>query len=105
MNFKKSKRYSNFNYTPRFYDEEKIHWSLRKEEIKNKVLKENYSHKDFINLRTTSTTAKIRKFVILGGIIGIIIAVPVIYGAGLYQLCIMTLAASGFIKMSNILSK
>ena len=104
MNFKKSKRYSNFNYTPRFYDEKKIHWTLRKEEIRNKVLKENYSPKDFINVRPISMVDKVRKFIVLGGIIGVIIGVPVVFGAGFYQLCIMVLAASGFIKMSNILS-
>ena len=77
MNFKKSKRYSNFNYSPRYYDEKKIHWSLRKEEIKNKVLKEKYSYNDFIHFRTTDSKQKIRKIIILGGILGLFIAIPV----------------------------
>jgi len=105
MNFKKSKRYSNFTYTPRFYDEDKINWTLRKKDIEDKVLNKNQSYHDFIQFRSTDPKVKTRRFIILGGIIGVIIAVPTIYGSGIYQLCIMTLAAVGFVKMSNLLRK
>jgi hypothetical protein len=104
MNFKKSKRYSNFNYIPRFYDEGKVNWKLRKSEIKRKVLEENHSYEDFIQFSSEkSKSSKIRKMIILGGILGIFFTIPIYYGMGIFQLCIMMFLGTGFVKMSNIL--
>jgi hypothetical protein len=103
MNFKKSKRYSNFTYTPRFYDENKINWTLRKKDIENKVLNQGHSYHDFINFRSSDPKAKLRKLIILGGILSVLIAIPLMYGLGTYQLGSMVLVATGFIKMSNLL--
>ena len=61
MNFKKSKRYSNFNYTSRFYDEDKINWRLRKKDIEDKVLKQNHTYTDFIHFRKSDGKNKVRK--------------------------------------------
>jgi len=103
MNFKKSKRYSNFTYNPRFYDENKENWKLRKKDIEDKVLNKNHSYHDFIHFRKSDPKAKTRKIIILAGILSVIIAIPIVYGTGIYQLCIMVLAATGFVKMSNFL--
>ncbi len=103
MNFKKSKRYSNFNYTPRFYNEDKINWRLRKKDVEHKVLNQNHTYTDFIRIRSADSKNKIRKFIILGGILALFITVPLTYGMGIYQLCTMMFIATGFIKMSNVL--
>lgn len=105
MKFKKNKLYSNFNYTPRYYDEDKINWTLRKKGIESKVLKEKYSYADFINLPSEKKKKnRVRNIVILSAIAGLFFAIPIYYGMGIFQLCTMMFIGSGFIKMSNLLS-
>lgn len=105
MKFKKNKLYSNFNYTPRYYDQEKVNWTLRKKEIQKKVEKLDYDYKDFIKVEPkVKKSTKIRNLIILGTLISIFFAIPLYYGLGIFQLFTMMFIGLGFIKLSNVLS-